>query len=115
MAKAYEDFLGATGFVDCKQASVLLTKAGIKIGRNQLFEKLVELRWIYPVKGGYAPMRDKELQGLISAQAQTRPDWANPGQRKVAAPKILISAKGSHKLRDLLLPPMDIELLGDVA
>lgn len=115
-AQAYDEFLGATGYVDAKQASVLLKRAGIDIGRNQLLDRLVDIGWTYRVRGGYAPNVRYENQGLLSGQAQTRPDWKNPGTRKLCeANKIIISPKGLHKLRAILLPPMDVELFENAA
>lgn len=111
LADAYQDFLGATGLISMKRASDLLTEAGVPIGRNSLFKELERLGWIYRESGAWVPMESKKRQGLITAKAQTRPDYASiiPGVRKLADPKIHLTPKGLHRLRELLLPPMKIE------
>lgn len=111
LADAYQDFLGATGLISMKRASDLLTEAGVPIGRNSLFKELERLGWIYRESGAWVPMESKKRQGLITAKAQTRPDYASiiPGVRKLADPKIHLTPKGLHRLRELLLPPMQIE------
>lgn len=107
-AKAYDDFMGATGLFSVKKAADLLTSAGVKIGRNTLFEKLSEIGWIYREGGAWVPKEAYKKQGLITAKAQTRPDYSAiiPGARKLASPKIHLTPKGLHKLRGLLLPPL---------
>lgn len=111
LADAYQDFLGATGLISMKRASDLLTEAGVPIGRNSLFKELERLGWIYRESGAWVPMESKKRQGLITAKAQTRPDYASiiPGVRKLADPKIHLTPKGLHRLRELLLPPIQIE------
>lgn len=110
-AQAYDEFLGATGLISMKRASDLLTEAGVPIGRNSLFKELERLGWIYRESGAWVPMESKKRQGLITAKAQTRPDYASiiPGVRKLADPKIHLTPKGLHRLRELLLPPIQIE------
>ncbi|MBF0808842.1 hypothetical protein E4U03_09540 [Rothia nasimurium] len=110
-AQAYDEFLGATGLISVKYASTLLGEAGINIGRNNLFTKLGELGWIYREGGAWVPNETRKKQGLITAVAKTRPDYSSliPGMRKVANPKIHLTPKGLHKLRELLLPPFALE------
>lgn len=64
--------------------------------------------WIYREGGAWVPKEIYKKQGLITAKAQTRPDYSAifPGARKLASPKIHLTPKGLHKLRIQLLPPI---------
>lgn len=110
IVKEYDEFMGARGTFTAEQAAKLLCRAGIKTGQNRLLKYMDSIGWTS--KRGFSPRRAVQRyvdQGLIDIQATK---YQHPRTREmVVTQKIVVTPKGLHKLRAMLLPPMDIELL----
>lgn len=113
-AEEWDTFLGARGSFDVRHSAQLLTRAGIEIGQARLFNKLDELKWTSKRWGKRHAMQRVIEQGLIELKA-TGYTHPKTGEYIAKDPQIRITPKGLHKLRELLLPPMDVELFNNNA
>ena len=110
---AYEEFMGAKGSVSVGDAAKLLTRSGIVTGEKRLFDFLdCDAHWTSKNKltRKRRIMQTAVERGLLEYKAQSY-EHPRTGERVVTDPQIRVTPKGLHKLRELLLPPMDIELL----
>ncbi|NCB78361.1 MAG: hypothetical protein EOM42_14985, partial [Negativicutes bacterium] len=110
---AYEEFMGARGSVSVGDAAKLLTRSGIVTGEKRLFDFLdCDAHWTSKNKltRKRRIMQTAVERGLLEYKAQSY-EHPRTGERVVTDPQIRVTPKGLHKLRELLLPPMDIELL----
>lgn len=111
-AKELDEFMGARGTFSAEQAAKLLCRSGINTGQNRLLKYMDSIGWTSKANR-FAPRRAVQRfveQKLIDVQA-TKYKHPKTGEIVVGDPKIVITPKGLHKLRELMLPPMDIELL----
>lgn len=111
-AKELDEFMGARGTFSAEQAAKLLCRSGINTGQNRLLKYMDSIGWTSKANR-FAPRRAVQRfveQRLIDVQA-TKYKHPKTGEIVVGDPKIVITPKGLHKLRELMLPPMDIELL----
>lgn len=112
-AKERDDFMGARGSVSVGDAAKLLTRSGIVTGEKRLFDFLdTDAHWTSKNKltRKRRIMQSSIERGLLEYKAQSY-EHPKTGERIVTDPQIRVTPKGLHKLRELLLPPMDIELL----
>lgn len=110
-AKAYDTFLDAKGSVDVQRAAQLLTRAGISTGQKRLFSYLDEIKWTSkPMGRSRRAMQTAVDSGYVELKAMS---YKHPrtGEVMITDPQIRITPKGLHKLRELLLPPLDINEL----
>lgn len=110
---AYEEFMGARGSVSVGDAAKLLTRSGIVTGEKRLFDFLgCDAHWTSKNKltRKRRIMQTAVERGLLEYKAQSY-EHPRTGERVVTEPQIRVTPKGLHKLRELLLPPMNIELL----
>lgn len=111
-AQQFEEFMGAKGTFTAEQAAKLLCRAGINTGQNRLLKYMDSIGWTSK-SNRFAPRLAVQRfvdQKLIDVQG-TKYKHPKTGEIVVGDPKIVITPKGLHKLRELMLPPMDIELL----
>lgn len=111
IVQEFDEFMGARGTFTAEQAAKLLCRAGIKTGQNRLLKFMDSIGWTS--KGGFGARRAVQRyveQGLIDVQA-TKYRHPKTGELMVGDPKIVVTPKGLHKLRDRMLPRMDVELL----
>ena len=112
-AAAYEEFLGAAGSVSVGDAAKLLRRCGIDTGERRLFSFLDgEAHWTSRNKLSRKRriMQTAVESGLLEYKMCS---YEHPvsGVRVVAEPQIRVTTKGLHKLRAMLLPPIDISEL----
>lgn len=113
IVKEYDEFMGAHGSVSVGDAAKLLNRAGIVTGEKRLFAFLDgDAHWTSRNKltRKRRIMQTAVEQGLLEYKAQSY-EHPKTGERIVSEPQIRVTPKGLHKLRAMLLPPMDIELL----
>lgn len=111
IVQEFDEFMGARGTFTAEQAAKLLCRAGIKTGQNRLLKFMDSIGWTS--KSGFGARRAVQRyveQGLIDVQA-TRYRHPKTGELMVGDPKIVITPKGLHKLRDRMLPRMDVGML----
>ena len=111
IVQEFDEFMGARGTFTAEQAAKLLCRAGIKTGQNRLLKFMDSIGWTS--KSGFGARRAVQRyveQGLIDVQA-TKYRHPKTGELVVGDPKIVVTPKGLHKLRDRMLPRMDVELL----
>lgn len=108
-ADGYDVFLDARGSVDVQRAAQLLTRSGIATGQTRLFNYLDEIKWTSkPLGRSRRAMQRAVEQKLIELKA-TGYEHPRTGEWIVKEPQIRITPKGLHKLRELLLPPIQID------
>lgn len=110
-ADGYDTFLDAKGSVDVQHAAQLLTRAGIKTGQKRLFNYMDEIKWTSnPIGRSRRAMQTAVDSGYVELKAMS---YKHPrtGEVVVTSPQIRITPKGLHKLRELLLPPLDMNEL----
>lgn len=111
-AREFDEFMGAKGTFSAEQAAKLLCRAGIVTGQNRLLKYMDSIGWTSKANR-FAPRRAVQRyvdQKLIDVQV-TKYKHSKTGEIVIGDPKIVITPKGLHKLRELMLPPMDIALL----
>lgn len=112
-AQKFDEFMGAKGSVSVGDAAKLLTRSGIVTGEKRLFDFLdTDAHWTSKNKltRKRRIMQSSIERGLLEYKAQSY-EHPKTGERIVTDPQIRVTPKGLHKLRELMLPPMDIELL----
>lgn len=109
-ADAFDTFLDAKGSVDVQRAAQLLNRAGIQTGQQRLFEYLDSIKWTSkPFGRSRRAMQRAVEQKLIELKA-TGYEHPRTGEWVVKDPQIRITPKGLHKLREMMLPPLEIEV-----
>lgn len=107
IVKEFDEFMGARGTFTAEQAAKLLCRAGVETGQNRLLKFMDSIGWTS--KRGFGARRAVQRyveQGLIDVQA-TKYRHPKTGELMVGDPKVVITPKGLHKLRDRMLPPIE--------
>ncbi|WP_237206488.1 phage antirepressor KilAC domain-containing protein [Rothia nasimurium] len=107
IVQEYDEFMGARGTFTAEQAAKLLCRAGVETGQNRLLKFMDSIGWTS--KRGFGAHRAVQRyveQGLIDVQA-TKYRHPKTGELMVGDPKVVITPKGLHKLRDRMLPPIE--------
>lgn len=107
IVQEYDEFMGARGTFTAEQAAKLLCRAGVETGQNRLLKFMDSIGWTS--KRGFGARRAVQRyveQGLIDVQA-TKYRHPKTGELMVGDPKVVITPKGLHKLRDRMLPPIE--------
>lgn len=98
-ADSWGQLASANGDLDVRDAAQVLARAGIKTGRQRLFQWLRDHKWIDAKNRPYQRVVDRGwLREKLSAFTFTRTN----GEAQLAAPQVRITAAGLHELRQRL-------------
>lgn len=98
-AEAWDEFADAGTDYAVADAAALLNRAGIQTGRDRLFAKLADLRWIYRgEKRRWRPYASAIDAGYLTERAQP-PHRDADGVLVPSPPQVRITARGVERLR----------------
>ncbi|WDH80167.1 phage antirepressor KilAC domain-containing protein [Microbacterium esteraromaticum] len=98
-AEAWDEFADAGTDYAVADAAALLNRAGIQTGRDRLFAKLAEIRWIYRgEKRRWRPYASAVDAGYLTERAQP-PHRDADGVLVPSPPQVRITARGVERLR----------------
>lgn len=107
IVQEFDEFMGARGTFTAEQAAKLLCRAGVETGQNRLLKFMDTIGWTSKRSFGARRAVQRYVeQGLIDVQA-TKYRHPKTGELVVGDPKVVITPKGLHKLRERMLPTIE--------
>jgi prophage antirepressor-like protein len=98
-AEAWDELASAEGDYSVADAAAMLNRAGIQTGRDRLFAKLADLRWIYRgEKGRWRPYASALDAGYMTERAQP-PHRDADGELVPSPPQVRVTIRGVERLR----------------
>jgi len=98
-AQSWDLLVQADGDYSVGDAAKILARAGIDIGRQRLFLKLSELKWIFKSAGHWQAYQRHVDNGRLSERVTWY--YNEDGDRVASDPQIRVTTKGLHDLRDM--------------
>ncbi len=98
-AEAWDELADAGTDYSVSDAAAMLVRVGVETGRQRLFDKLRDMRWIYRGEGGrWRPYADKLDAGYLCERAMP-PRINGDGDLVPVPPQVRVTARGLERLR----------------
>lgn len=104
-ADAWQDLASGTGTYAVGDAAKMLQQAGIKTGRDRLFDYLLEIGWLFRKSGRLQAMQTAVDAGRLVHKPQSH-RHPETGETVLDSPQVRVTVKGIEQLRALMLPPV---------
>lgn len=108
-AATWDLIVSGTGSYTITEAAKVLCRAGAKTGPRILHDQLAEAGWVFKTpKGKWAAKQTRLNDGCLIERARWYVD--EDGVSQLATPQVRVTAKGLHRLRELLTPQAALEV-----
>lgn len=104
-AEAWDDLASGDGTYAVGDVAKILTQAGIKTGRDRLFDYMRRIGWVYRQSNRWQARQTAVDTGRLAHNPQSH-EHPETGERILDAPQVRVTIKGVEQLRGLLLPPV---------
>lgn len=104
-AEAWNDLASGDGTYAVGDAAKILTQAGIKTGRDRLFDYMRRIGWVYRQSNRWQARQTAVDTGRLVHKPQSH-EHPETGERILDAPQVRVTVKGIEQLRTMLLPPV---------
>lgn len=104
-AEAWNDLASGDGTYAVGDVAKILTQAGIKTGRDRLFDYMRRIGWVYRQSNRWQARQAAVDTGRLVHKPQSH-EHPETGERILDAPQVRVTIKGIEQLRSLLLPPV---------
>lgn len=111
-AEVADKILDATGDMSVADAAKALTRAGVPVGQNRLFEHLGRMGWTYRARadGRWRPAQTAIETGRLSSLPQSHTD-PRTGELVTDPPQVRVTPKGLQKLLAVFAPQQELEVV----
>lgn len=109
-AATWDLIVSGTGSYTITEAAKVLCRSGAKTGPRILHDQLAEAGWVFKTpKGKWAAKQVRLNDGCLIERARWYVD--EDGVSQLATPQVRVTAKGLHRLRELLTPQPALEVV----
>lgn len=104
-ADAWDDLASGDGTYSVGDAAKMLQQAGIKTGRDRLFQYMYDIGWLFKQSGRWQAMQSTVDAGRLFHKPQSH-RHPETGETVLDAPQVRVTMKGLGQLRVRMLPPL---------